>query len=182
MLSIVVLRNYILLTVVIVSAVTDVRKGLIYNWLTLPAIVVGLVISTWQSGWIGFAMSFLGILIGGGALFIPFCFGIMGGGDVKLMAAIGAFMGPRFVSEALLVSIMAGGIIGFGLMIVRGKLKPTLVWYMGCLKSIGRALIYRGIVFAFPQSPEVGTAPFAVSILIGCIISHYFSVLSCVGF
>ncbi len=172
------LQHIIALIALLVAAVTDIRKGLIYNWLTLPAIVVGLLLSTWQGGWSGLGVSFLGILVGGGVLFMPFCFGVMGGGDVKLMAAIGALLGVEFVSETLLASILIGGLTGFGLMIVRGKLKPTLKWYMGCLKAFWRTMMYKGIVFILPKSPEVGTAPFGVSILVGAVFAYYFDLLS----
>jgi prepilin peptidase CpaA len=180
--NVVVLQNLLLLTAVIIAAATDVRKGLVYNWLTIPGIFAGLAISAWQGGWAGLGLSFLGILVGGGALFLLFYFEIMGGGDVKLMAVIGALMGPSFVIETLLVSIMAGGVIGFCLMIIRGKLKPTLVWYVECLKAIGRAVLYKGIALTFPKNPEVGTAPFAVSILIGVVLVRYFDVLGFVRF
>ncbi len=178
MYDVVALQHLISLIVLFVAAVTDVRKGLIYNWLTLPAIVVGLLLSIWQSGWAGLGMSFLGLLVGGGVLFIPFFFGVMGGGDVKLMAAIGALMGVEFVSETLLASILVGGLTGLGLMIVRGKLKPTLKWYVACLKALWKTMMYKGIAFISPKSPEVGTAPFGVSILIGAFFAYYFDIIS----
>jgi prepilin peptidase CpaA len=175
-------QAYITLAVAAVAAATDVRKGLVYNWLTLPAILLGIGLSIFQEGWTGLGLSILGMVLGGGALLIPFCLGGMGGGDVKLMAAIGAIMGPLFVGETLLVSILAGGIMALGLMIIRGKLIPTLIWYGGCLKTIGRTLLYQGTALTFPKSPEAGTAPFAVSIFIGVVVSHYFNVLSVFGF
>ncbi len=173
------LQHFIVLAVLLAAVATDVRKGLIYNWLTIPATIVGLLLAVFQSGWSGLGLSLLGILIGGGGLFLPFFFGIMGGGDVKLMAAVGALMGPGFVGETLFASILAGGVVGLGLMIVRGKLKPTLSWYTGCLKAFWGHVIYKGVAITLPKSPEVGTAPFGVNIFIGALVAHYFDVLEC---
>lgn len=177
---IVALQYSIVLVLVMVAAFTDVWKGLIYNWLTLPAIVIGLGLSVYQNGWAGAVASFFGILIGGGTLFIPFSFGVMGGGDVKLMAAIGALMGPLFTVETLIVSILVGGCTGMVLMIARGKLLPTLTWYLGCLKTFARVIFFKGTVFSLPKSPEVGTAPFGVSILVGAGVAFYYDVLACI--
>lgn len=176
--QIVALQQSILLLLVLVAALTDVWKGLIYNWLTLPVILIGLVLATYQGGWAGTAASIFGVFIGGGLLFIPFIFGAMGGGDVKLMAAIGALMGPYFTLETLVVSILAGGCMGLVLMIARGKLLPTLKWYTGCLKAFFMVISYKGTAFSLPKSPEVGTAPFGVSILIGAAVAFRYDVLA----
>ncbi len=164
------------------AVATDIRKGLIYNWLTVPAIFAGLLLAVWQSGWAGLGLSLLGMLIGGGGLFLPFYWRMMGGGDVKLMAAVGALMGPCFVGETLLASILVGGVMGFGLMIVRGKLKPTLVWYAGCLKAFWCSAFYKGLSLILPRSPEVGTAPFGINIFIGALCAEFFDVLAWVRF
>lgn len=175
--NIAVFQTFFSFTVVAIAAATDVWKGLIYNWLTLPAMIVGLALAAWHQGWTGLGLSILGILIGGGVLFIPFFLGGMGGGDVKLMAAIGAVMGPWFVSKTLVASILAGGVMCFTLIIIRGSLKATIVWYVKSLNAIFKTLLYRGVVLNFPESPKAGTAPFGVSICIGVVVAYYCDVL-----
>ena len=98
------------------------------------------------------------------------------------MAAIGALMGPHFALETVVVSILAGGCMGVVLMIARGKLLPTLKWYLGCLKAFFMVIFYKGTAFSLPKSPEVGTAPFAVSILIGTAVAFRYDVLAYVRY
>ena len=172
-----VLQTFFSFTAVTIAAVTDVRKGLIYNWLTIPALLLGFVLSAWYQGWAGLGLSTLGMIIGGGVLFVPFFYNAMGGGDVKLMAAIGAIMGPKFAIESLLASILVGGVVGFAVMLIRGKIKPTFAWYGKVSVNFMRSIMYRGVIFNLPPSPKVGTFPFGVSILAGVLITYHFDFL-----
>lgn len=76
-----------------VACYTDVRSRLIRNWLTLPLWAAGLAWQGWSGGWKGFGLSLLGsgvalsAALGGGA----------GGGDVKLLLAVGAWVGYPMV-------------------------------------------------------------------------------------
>lgn len=168
----------VITSVVIVCAIiTDLRKGMIYNWLTLPALVIGLGLAGIERGWTGLGLSVLGMLIGGGVSYIPFAFRLLGGGDVKLLAALGAITGPIFIGETLFVSVLAGGAIGFGVMLVRGKFRPTILWYWGCLTALFRFLFYKGMTLSFPESPDVGETPFAVSICVGVVCAYYYDIL-----
>ena len=166
------------LFVVACASVTDVWKGMIYNWLTLPALVLGVGLAAIHQGWTGFGLSILGVCVGGGVSLIPFVYGLLGGGDVKLLAALGAIMGPVFIGETLLIATLAGGIVGLGLMFARGKIVPTLVWYWGCLHGMFRFLFYKGTALMLPDCPKAGTAPFAVCIAIGALVAYYYDVLS----
>src|ERR1051326_1855678 len=80
--------------VVVVAAVTDLRSRRIPNLLVLPFLAVGLVSSAIARGWTGLSQGFLGFLLAVVA-FGVFCFvGAMGMGDLKLGAAVGAWVGP----------------------------------------------------------------------------------------
>ena len=71
---------------------SDYRRRIIPNFLTLPAMALGLILNLMGRGWInGSLFSIPGLLAGIGLLLLPFVFGQMGGGDVKLMGALGAF-------------------------------------------------------------------------------------------
>jgi len=97
--------------VVVLATLTDLRNRTIPNWLSLPFLLLGLIVPAWLHGWQGFAQSLEGF--GLGALVYGFLswFGGMGMGDVKLVAAIGAWIGPHQVLFAMLLIAMAGGLM-----------------------------------------------------------------------
>jgi prepilin peptidase CpaA len=116
--------------VLLTAAYCDLRKGKIYNWLTYPAIVLGLLLAA-TGGWDRFVNHAQGMFIGGGVLFIGFLLRGMGGGDVKLMAAVGAIYGAftedgeLFILYALFYSLVAGAAIGLMKMVWRGASLET---------------------------------------------------------
>jgi prepilin peptidase CpaA len=99
------------LVVVAVATFTDLRSRRIPNWLVLPFLPLGIAVSTWFHGWHGLEQSLagagLGILIYG---ILYWKFG-MGAGDVKLSAAIGAWIGPNQFLIALVLTALAGGLV-----------------------------------------------------------------------
>lgn len=92
------------LLLVALAAAWDFRQHRIPNWLTLSAIPAGIIWNTWMSGWAGLQMSLMGFAIGFGILFILFATGGGGGGDVKLMGALGAWVGVSTIINVFLLS------------------------------------------------------------------------------
>ncbi len=108
----------ILLVLVGIGAVTDVREGKVYNSLTYPGIAAGILLNgLGEPAGIGWGPSALGFLIGFGALLIAYLAGGLGGGDVKLMGLVGAFLGPLATAHALLYTFLAGAIMAFALIV-----------------------------------------------------------------
>src|ERR1035437_4510687 len=99
------------LIVLAVATFTDLRNRRIPNWLVLPFMLAGIAVSGWLHGWHGIDQSFAGL--GLGVLIYGFLFwlGGMGAGDVKLCAAIGAWIGPNQLFIALVITAKAGGIM-----------------------------------------------------------------------
>jgi prepilin peptidase CpaA len=97
--------------VLAVACFTDLRSRRIPNWLVLPFLAAGILASGWFDGRQGLVESFLGL--GLGLLIFGFLFwmGGMGAGDVKLCAAIGAWIGPNQLFIALVITGMAGGVM-----------------------------------------------------------------------
>ncbi|MGM0599582.1 MAG: A24 family peptidase [Candidatus Rifleibacteriota bacterium] len=95
-------------TIAFIAMLTDMIKGKIYNWLTFPMILAGWAISLIFFGLSGFAYSFAATLIGIALYFIPAALGIVGMGDVKLMAAIGSLCGTNFVISVFLYTSILG--------------------------------------------------------------------------
>jgi Flp pilus assembly protein protease CpaA len=96
------------LLVVTIAAITDLRSAKIRNWLTFPAAALGVALQWFQSGPAGAISAVEGCALGLGiglALSTPFAKLLgwsFGGGDVKLMAAIGSLIGPLALVIALL--------------------------------------------------------------------------------
>ncbi len=92
-------------------ALWDVRTGRIPNKITFSCMFVGLAINTLCSGFKGLCNACFGIFVGVLLLIIPFVLGGMGAGDVKMLAAIGAINGSKFVLQAFLFGAAAGGVL-----------------------------------------------------------------------
>jgi prepilin peptidase CpaA len=109
--------------IALVAAATDLWKFKVYNALTLPAIVVGLLVSPFT---VGLPTSLLGAATGFSLLALFFALGGVGAGDVKLLTAIGAWLGPEPTLYVFAFSAMAGGMYAIGLMVLRGGLTETI--------------------------------------------------------
>jgi leader peptidase (prepilin peptidase)/N-methyltransferase len=111
----------------IVITVIDLYHQIIPDVISLPGIGVGLLASLIIPQ-ITFLNSLIGILLGGGSLFLVatvyqwlFKREGMGGGDVKLLAMIGAFLGWKSVILTILLSSLIGSVTGIIMMVLKGK-------------------------------------------------------------
>ena len=101
------------------ASVTDIWKFKVYNVLTLPTLVLGILVSTILGGWGGLGSSLLGTALGFGLLVVFFAVGGVGAGDVKLLAAVGAWLGPYLTYQVFLASALFGGL--YALILVLGQ-------------------------------------------------------------
>jgi len=111
----------------IIITVIDLYHQIIPDVISIPGIGVGLL-GALIIPHITFFNSLLGILLGGGSLFVVATFYQwlfkregMGGGDVKLLAMIGAFLGWDAVILTILLSSLIGSITGIIIMVLKGK-------------------------------------------------------------
>ncbi len=111
----------VLLSALIVVTGTDLSHRIIPNVITYPGIGLGLIGSLVVLP-VGIVNSLLGVLVGGGLLWFlawlsPYIFGKegMGGGDIKLIAMVGAFLGWKSVLLTILIGSFVGSIVGGGL-------------------------------------------------------------------
>ena len=130
------------LGVAALAVCTDTRRGLIPNRLTFPALFLGVAIHTLLGGWSGFMFAVEGAGVGLGLFLLPFLIGGMGAGDVKLLAALGAFLGVGHIVVAFSVSVTLGGILGLWILVKEFGLTGTFVtmfhsWRL-LLSSAGR--------------------------------------------
>ncbi len=144
-----------LLGLLCVATATDVARHKIYNATTYSGILVAFVANgagtallnteilpldqLQACGWIGIATSFLGFLTCGFLLLVCYVFFQVGGGDVKLFAMVGAFLGPQRGIEAALWTFVLGACMGLIVLIWRvgpfrlaGQLLRHVVWTVRC--------------------------------------------------
>jgi prepilin peptidase CpaA len=116
----------VLLAVALTCAVTDLWKGKIYNAVTYPAMALGVVLSVWQHGVSGIFFALGGFAVGFFPAFVLFALGGMGGGDVKLLGAIGAVAGAVAATETLILAFVVGGLFALGKLAWHGQLFSSL--------------------------------------------------------
>jgi prepilin peptidase CpaA len=117
------LRVAPLLTLLAIAAVTDLRSRRIPNWLTFLLMLSGILQSFFATRIAGTGMSVLGILIGAAIPFVLFFIGALGAGDVKLLAGIGAWMGPLPAVAVFLVEAVVGMVIVLAQATAQGRLQ-----------------------------------------------------------
>lgn len=102
---------------VVVAALTDFANQRVPNWLTMPATVLALCLQSAVGGGAAVLSGLTGWLAGFALLIFFYAQGGMGAGDVKLMAAIGAFTGPYRVFWIFLYTALFGGVYALGIVI-----------------------------------------------------------------
>lgn len=125
--------NVVLIVLLILCSFEDARKKIIPNKYTIPALLAGFVLMTMNNGLDGLKDSLQGFLLGFLIFLLPFIFGLMGAGDVKLLAAIGALKGLTFTAYSLLASGLAGGIMVIIYAIYKRQLLKTIINMFGII-------------------------------------------------
>ena len=107
------------------GAYFDVVSARIPNTLTYSALLCGLLVRGAFLGWRGLWDGIAGVLLCGGLFLLLFMIHAMGGGDVKMMAAVGAWIGWQKSGTALIVCTVIGGLIALGYVIVLKRYRDT---------------------------------------------------------
>src|SRR5688500_3095627 len=107
------------------AALIDLRRRRVPNWLTLSLAVAGLAGAALRPD-LSVGASAAGLGIGLAIPFVLFALGMLGAGDAKLFAAIGAWMGPMGIVWVMLLSGVAGGALALVAAITQGQLRPAL--------------------------------------------------------
>ncbi|MFO0972669.1 MAG: A24 family peptidase [Phycisphaerae bacterium] len=99
----------------------DYKERRVPNWLNAALALSGLIVQTAYFGKSGLGSGLAGLAVGFGVLIIPWAMHGMGAGDVKLMAAIGAWFGPALCLAGFVVGALVGGVIAAVMISVQRK-------------------------------------------------------------
>jgi prepilin peptidase CpaA len=111
---------------VLVATIIDVRTRRIPNLLTALMATSGIGLAAAGANGVSLAAAALGIVVGFGLMLPGHALGATGAGDVKLMAAVGAIVGPILVVKAFLFTALAGGVLALVVAVRRRRLAATL--------------------------------------------------------
>lgn len=155
-----------------VASVIDLRSRRIPNWLVVPMLLAGLVLDAAHGGfpglWAGLAGVALAAAVGGPLRYL----GGMGMGDVKLLAAIGAWIGAGQLAFAMLVSAMAGGILAVAYAAVKRSFGSMFDRIFSLLCHFGHSgpKPHESIVLGHQSALSI---PYAPAIALGTLFSFF---------
>jgi prepilin peptidase CpaA len=149
----------------------DIKTNRIPNYLTLGSALAGLVFQLWAHGWPGLADGFMGLGLGFALMIFFYLKGGLGAGDVKAIAALGAWLGPGQTLYLFIYMAFSGVVILVGFLWWRG-----LLW--GKIRRFYEFLVNFVLLRSFPPAPPTETAttpisekmPYALAIVLGMAI------------
>ena len=165
---------YAVVAVVLLAAsFTDVRREKIPNWITYPGVLVGLVGHALSGGLmgdgpleLGLAGSAVDLAVGFLPLMVAWLAGGIGGGDAKVMGAVGALTGWRFTLAAMLYGFATAAVMALAVMIAKKTTRRTLgrVWrFLVLLMAPGRPVD--------PATESSSKIPFGLALCIGAAVA-----------
>lgn len=110
----------------LIGALIDLRTRRVPNLLTAGIAATGVAFAATRLSGVSVGAAMLGLSVGFGLMLIPYIFGAMGGGDLKLFAALATFLGPRPTVLAFLYTLLAGGLLAVAVALQRRRLQETM--------------------------------------------------------
>ncbi len=151
-----------------IAVYTDVRWGKIFNAVTLPGLLLGLILNSIAGGMAGLVVSVEGIAVGLGVFLVSACLGrILGGGDIKLLIAVGALQGPIF----LLWTIVATAAIGAILAVVTAVYHGILIAKLRSLVATCYLRVAQKVPMQMDHDSSGPRLPYAIAIALGTIVA-----------
>ena len=139
-----------------VAAIIDVLSRRIPNWVTFGAFFGGVLINAWLYGADGILGAMAGAALGALLLLPLYLIHAMGAGDVKLLAGLGALLGPQLLFSVAIYGALVGGLISVVILLARGRL----------FVALEEIFVQRR-----PPTLSGATAPYGVAIASGVYLS-----------
>ncbi|WP_043344383.1 A24 family peptidase [Cupriavidus basilensis] len=162
----------LVIVLVLTAAAIDAQQRRIPNWLTFGAWLLALPVQIILHGWGAGALAWASGWLTGFALFLPlYLLRGMAAGDVKLMAAVGAWLGAPMAFEIALATFVAGGVWALALTLWRGRLgqlRRNLAWMLTSFGQV-RPTLTQDSGARNASSWSVGSLPYGVAIAAGTI-------------
>ncbi len=149
----------------------DFRFRRIPNWLNAAIAVFGLGVQGIWNGWSGVQSGLLGMLVGFGILVVLWMMHVMGAGDVKFMAALGAWLGPELAFHSLLAGGIAGGVLALGMIAYKRSWQVSAANLGVMMSKAGSARAAFSDFGSARKLAQAGVAlPYAIPLTIGTVI------------
>ncbi len=116
---------FTLVPATVLASGSDYRENRVPNWLNASIALCGLLAQGVFAGPVGVYHGLMGMLLGGGALVLLWAARGMGAGDVKFMAAIGAWLGPQMTLQAIILGCLIGGAIALAIILARRRARTA---------------------------------------------------------
>ena len=158
----------LVLLLVIPAAIFDLRQRRVPNWITLPGVAIAVALNTFLYERPGLWMSLKGLGLAFVIYFALYLLRGMGAGDVKLMAAVGAALGPANWLGVLFLTALLGGLTAIAIVASRGRVRKTVQnLYFIILSLVHRQAPFEGNPELDVKNPKAVRLPHAVAIALG---------------
>ncbi|UCD29174.1 MAG: prepilin peptidase [Planctomycetota bacterium] len=156
------------------AAWIDYKEHRIPNWLNACIAAVGFAAQGWFHGWQGISVGLLGMLVGFALLIVPWLMHAMGAGDVKLLMAIGVWLGPGLTFVSFCIGALIGGAIALVMILITGRFWHAYINFTLILQKVTN----KGTVFSdFGSAKSFGDSsqllPYGVPLMIGTLIVFF---------
>lgn len=158
-----------LIALSLIAAWWDIRHRRIPNWLTISGLVIAFALRS-PAGLGSVTAGILGAVLAFGLALPFFAVGGLGGGDVKLLAAVGAFLGPAHLALALVVMALAGGLMAVVTVVRHRAYKRTLLNVRTIVSTGltgGKRRKKGSLALPTLRSADALTIPYGVAIALG---------------
>ena len=167
--------NLALIAMLLLACAFDLARRRIPNRLLAMGLLSALVLHLAAGNPAALLSTCLAGCCVGLVMFLPlYLMGGMAAGDVKLMATVGAFLGPSLVFQSSLVTYCAGGLLALGMVLVQRRARAALSNVCLLLQPLLMRLNQVQPNPEMPPVPSVGGMPYALAITAGTVTVLWF--------